>query len=134
MATVNSYLNFNGNTEEAFNFYKSVFGGQFTTLVRFKDTPEKDKLPAGDQNKIMHVSLPIGKENTLMGTDTLESQGHKLSSGNNIHLSVSAQNPEEGTRLFNALAKAARPSCHSLKPHGADTTASLPTSSAFNGW
>jgi PhnB protein len=60
MATLNPYLNFNGNTEEAFNFYKSVFGGEFITLQRFRDTPEADRIPANEQDKIMHVALPIG--------------------------------------------------------------------------
>ncbi len=72
MATLNTYLNFNGNTEEVFNFYKSVFGEEFTTLQRLKDTPDADKLSAGDKEKIMHVSLPIGG-NMLMGTDVLKS-------------------------------------------------------------
>ncbi len=104
MAIINPYLNFNGNTEEAFNFYKSVFGGEFTMLSRFKDTPQKDKLSASDGEKIMHVSMPIGKENMLMGTDALESMGHKLNTGNNINLSIRAESEEEGNRLFNALA------------------------------
>ncbi len=78
MATINPYLNFSGNTEEAFNFYKSVFGGEFLVLQRFKDTPEADKLPEADRDKIMHVSLPIGNGNILMATDALESMGQKL--------------------------------------------------------
>jgi PhnB protein len=103
MKTVNPYLNFNGNTEEVFNFYKSVFGGEFAMVQRFKDTPEKDKVPAQDQDKIMHIALPIGKGNVLMATDALESMGQKLKAGNNYHLSISADSQDEATHLFNGL-------------------------------
>ncbi len=72
MAIFNPYLNFPGNAEEAFKFYKSVFGGDFVSLLRFKDTPESDKVSASEKEKIMHVSLPVGKGNLLMGTDLLE--------------------------------------------------------------
>ena len=95
MATINPYLSFMGNTEEAFNFYKSVFGGEFTGIQRFKDIPEGDKMSAEDQEKIMHVALPIGGGNVLMGTDTLESMGHSLTVGTNISLSISADSKEE---------------------------------------
>ena len=104
MATLNPYLNFKGNTEEAFNFYKSVFGGEFIALQRFKDTPEADRVPADEKDKIMHVSLPIGKANILMGTDALESMGHMLSVGNNINLSINTESEAEADKLFNALA------------------------------
>jgi PhnB protein len=100
-----SYLNFKGNAEEAFKFYKSVFGGEFSALQRFKDTPEADKISAADRDKIMHVSLPIGKGVTLMATDGLESMGQKLEVGNNFSLSIEAESKEEADRLFNALSK-----------------------------
>jgi PhnB protein len=103
MATINPYLNFLGNTEEAFNFYKSVFGGEFSSLVRFKDMPAAGPIPAQDSNKIMHVALPIGKGNTLMGTDALESMGHKLTEGDNFILSLSAESKAEADKLFGAL-------------------------------
>lgn len=103
MAAINPYLNFPGNTEEAFNFYKSVFGGKFTTLVRFKDTPEGGRVPDGEKDKIMHVALPIGKGNVLMATDALDSMGHKLTFGNNLHISIQAGSKEEAERLFNGL-------------------------------
>jgi PhnB protein len=103
MATINPYLNFQGNTEEAFNFYKSVFGGEFMTLQRFKDTQEGDKVAAGDRDKIMHVAMQIGKGTILMATDTLDSMGQKLTVGNNFHLSVNTESEEETTKLFNAL-------------------------------
>ena len=83
MATLNPYLNFNGNTEEAFNFYRSVFGGEFLNLQRFKDTPMADTMPEDAKDKIMHIALRIGKGNTLMATDAIESMGQKLSNGNN---------------------------------------------------
>ncbi len=103
MKQVNPYLNFNGNTEEAFNFYKSVFGGEFVGLTRFKDTPEGAKLNAREKEKLMHVSLPVGKNNVLMATDAIESLGHKLTTGNNFHLSIGADSKEEAEKFFNGL-------------------------------
>ena len=103
MKTVNSYLNFPGNTEEAFNFYKSVFGGELVGLTRFKDTPEGAKLNASEKELLMHVSLPIGKGNTLMGTDALESMGHKITAGNNFHLAIETDNKEEAEKIFKGL-------------------------------
>jgi len=103
MATINPYLNFPGNTEEAFNFYKSVFGGTFSLLQRFKDTPEAGRVSNGEKEKIMHVSLPVGKGNTLMATDALESMGHTLKVGNNIHLSIEAESKAEADKLFGDL-------------------------------
>ncbi len=104
MVTMNPYLNFPGNTEEAFNFYKSVFGGEFSSLIRFKDTPEAARIPEEEAGKIMHIALPIGNGNVLMATDALESMGHKLSIGNNHHLSINTESKEEAIKLFNALA------------------------------
>ncbi len=103
MLNVNPYLNFDGNTEEAFNFYKSVFGGEFTSLVRFKDMSEGDKMPPETQNKIMHVSLPIGKDTILMATDALESLGHKLNAGNNFYIYLETESKKEADRIFNSL-------------------------------
>lgn len=105
MKSVNPYLNFLGNTEEAFNFYKSVFGGDFTFIQRFKDTPEAGQVADNDKDKIMHVALPLGKGNMLMGTDALESMGHKLTMGDNISISLEADSKEEADKLFNGLAK-----------------------------
>jgi PhnB protein len=105
MATINSYLNFPGNTEEAFNFYKSVFGGEFTTLQRFKETPFGDKMSESDKEKIMHVALPIGKSAILMATDAIESMGQKLTTGNNYSIAIEAESEEEATRLFNGLSE-----------------------------
>lgn len=103
MATINPYLNFAGNTEEAFNFYKSVFGTEFMMVQRYKDVPGGDKMSAEEQEKIMHIALPIGTNNVLMATDFLESMGHKLQLGNNHSLSIGADSKEEAERLFNGL-------------------------------
>ena len=103
MPSLNPYLNFNGNTEEAFNFYKSAFGGEFVTMQRFKDTPEAEKMPEGERNKIMHAALPIGKGNMLMGTDSLESMGQKLVVGNNFYISIDTESEDEANKLFNSL-------------------------------
>jgi PhnB protein len=104
MTKLNTYLNFAGNTEEAFNFYKSVFGGEFTSVVRFKDMPMQGvNIPREDENKILHIGLPIGKDNVLMATDTLELLGQKLTQGNNVYISVHPENKEEADRIFNAL-------------------------------
>jgi PhnB protein len=103
MATFNPYLNFAGNTEEAFKFYKSVFGGEFTAIQRFKETPVADKVSAKEKEKIMHITLPIGKGNILMGTDALESMGHKLTFGNNFNISIEADSKEEAKRIYDGL-------------------------------
>jgi PhnB protein len=105
MAAINPYLNFNGKTEEAFIFYKKVFGGEFLSVQRIKDTPMASQFPVAEHNRIMHISLPIGKENTLMASDILESMGHKLTVGNNFHVSVSTDSEAETTKLFNGLSE-----------------------------
>jgi|ERR1035437_1661683 PhnB protein len=103
MATINPYLNFNGSTEVAFNFYKSVFGGEFAALIRFKDTPEAGKITENEKDKIMHITLPIGLGNTLMASDVLESMGHTLTSGNNFYLSISADSEADADKIFKGL-------------------------------
>jgi PhnB protein len=105
---VHSYLNFAGNAEEAFDFYKSVFGGEFSSLVRFKDLPmEGVTVPEEEQDKIMHVSLPIGEDDVLMASDTLESLGQQLVQGNNVYVSVHPTSREEADRIFGALSEGA---------------------------
>ncbi len=104
MAAVNSYLNFAGNTEEAFLFYQSVFGGEFATFQRFKDMPGSEQMSEEDRDKIMHVALPIGHGTVLMATDALESLGHKLVAGNNFSLAISAETLEEAKEIFIGLA------------------------------
>ena len=103
MKSVNPYLNFNGNSEEAFNFYKSVFGGEFLTVMRFKDTAQAQNLSAEDGEKIMHIALPLGKNNVLMATDVLGSIGQKLVMGNNFYISLDAESEEDGKQLFEKL-------------------------------
>ena len=105
MKAINPYLNFPGNTEEAFNFYKSIFGGELVGLTRFSDTPEGGKLKPNEKEKLMHVSLPVGKNNILMATDALESMGHKVTPGTNFHISITADSKEEATKFFNGLSK-----------------------------
>jgi len=106
MARLNPYLNFAGNTEEAFRFYKSIFGGEFASVVRFKDMPvEGVQIPKEDENKIMHIGLPIGKDHVLMATDSLESLGQRLVQGNNVHISVQPESKEEADRIFTALSR-----------------------------
>jgi PhnB protein len=104
MTRLDPYLNFNGNTEEAFMLYRAVFGGEFLALIRFSDMPGSEKMSAQDRKKLMHVALPIGDGNILMGTDTLESMNQKLNMGDNIHLSVTTDNEAELKRQFDALA------------------------------
>jgi PhnB protein len=104
MTKVNVYLNFPGNAEEVFKFYKSIFGGEFTSVVRFKDMPmEGVTIPKNDENKIMHIALPISKEDVLMASDTLESLGQKLIVGNNVYISFHPDSKEEADRIFKAL-------------------------------
>jgi PhnB protein len=103
MAIINPYLNFPGTAEEAFNFYRSVFGGEFTIVQRFKDTYEAGKLSAEDGEKLMHISLPISNGNVLMATDALEATGHKFIPGNNFSLSLSVNSEAEAEKLFTGL-------------------------------
>ncbi|HEX2028824.1 MAG TPA: VOC family protein [Nitriliruptorales bacterium] len=106
MTRLHAYLNFAGNAEEAFSFYRSVFGGDFSSLVRFKDLPmEGVDIPQEDADKIMHVSLPIGEENVLMASDALESLGQKLVQGNNVYISVHPTSKEEADRVFSGLSE-----------------------------
>lgn len=106
MAQVNPYITFNGNCEEAFNFYKSVFGGEFPYIGRFGDMPSEDESISDDEkNKIMHVSLPISQETILMGSDTMGDHAAGFNAGNNISLSLDTDSREEAERLFNGLSE-----------------------------
>ena len=101
MATINPYLNFNGNTEEAFNFYKSVFGGEFEMVLRFKDM-EVPGQSMGDPNLIMHIALPISKETVLMGSD-VPSEFPQAVTGSNVSLSYNPDSKEAADKVYNAL-------------------------------
>lgn len=106
MAKVNVYLNFNGNCEEAFLFYKSQFGGEFSYLGRFGGMPPQEgmpPLPKEMENLIMHVSLPISAETILMGSDTGGEWAPSFVQGNNFSISITASSKEEADRLFNGL-------------------------------
>ena len=106
MNTVNIYLNFLGNCEEAFLFYQSVFGNEFSYLGRFSDMPKQKNIagiPEEMENLIMHVSLPISDETILMGSDVFEHDNHSFIQGNNFSISVTVDSTAEADRIFNAL-------------------------------
>ena len=105
MALINPHINFNGNAEEAFNFYKSVFGGAFAKVIRFKDISIPGYQAAEDEtNKIMHIALPIGK-NILMANDVPASMGPVNENENRSKISISAESREEADKLFNGLSE-----------------------------
>jgi PhnB protein len=104
MPSINPYLNFAGNTEAAFNFYKSVLGGEFTMIQRFSDTPQGEQVPPTVRDKIMHVSLPIGN-NILMGTDACEEMGFNVKQGNNYYICLGPDSREDAEKFFNGLAE-----------------------------
>ena len=103
MALINPHINFNGNAEEAFTFYKSVFGGEFARITRFKDLSSPEfQVADKEANKIMHIALPIGK-NILMANDVPESLGRVDENENRSKISISAESREEADKLFNGL-------------------------------
>ncbi len=103
MALINPHINFNGNAEEAFTFYKSVFGGEFAKIMRFKDLSSPEfPVAEKDANKIMHIALPIGK-NILMANDVPESMGQVNENENRSKISISAESRKEADKLFNGL-------------------------------
>ena len=104
MAQINPHINFNGNAEEAFTFYKSVFGGEFAKVMRFKDLAS-DEFPVAEHeaNKIMHIALPISKTNMLMVNDVPEIMGRTNENENRRKIVISAESKEEADRLFNGL-------------------------------
>ena len=106
--SISPYLIFADNCEEAFNLYKSVFGGDFAYVGRFKDMPPMEgqpPMPADLGEKIMHISLPISKETVLLGSDSSEAFGHATVIGNNFSISINAKSQNEADRLFNGLSK-----------------------------
>lgn len=104
MAQINPHINFNGNAEEAFEFYRSAFGGEFTTIVRYKDLPggADNKWTEAESNKIMHIALPVGN-NVLMGNDVPSAMGTVNERENRSKISVSAESRKEAEKLFNTL-------------------------------
>ena len=103
MALINPHMNFNGNAEEAFTFYKSVFGGEFSTIMRFKDLSSPEfPIAENDANKIMHIELPVGK-NFLMTNDVPEFMGKTNENENRSKIFISAESREEADKIFNGL-------------------------------
>jgi PhnB protein len=103
MAKINPHINFNGNAEEAFTFYKSVFGGEFAMIMRFKDLSSPEfQVPEHEANKIMHIALPIG-QNILMANDVPEFMGRVNENENRSKISINADSKEEADKLFNGL-------------------------------
>lgn len=104
MAQINPHINFNGNAEEAFTFYKSVFGGEFTKVVRFKDLAGSGfPVSKKEENKIMNIALPIGPGSMLMANDVPEAMGRTNENENRSKIVVSAESKEEADKLFNGL-------------------------------
>jgi PhnB protein len=103
MASINPHINFNGNAEEAFNFYKSVFGGEFSKIIRFKDIASDEfPIPENEANKLMHIALPIG-QNFLFANDVMEIMGRVNENENRSKISIVAESKEEAYKLFNGL-------------------------------
>ncbi|WP_317174374.1 VOC family protein [Mucilaginibacter pankratovii] len=104
MRTINPWINFNGNAEEAFTFYKSVFGGEFAKVVRFRDLASAEfQVPENEANKVMHIALPIGKNNVLIANDVPEFMGRVNEAENRSKIAVSAESKEEADQIFNGL-------------------------------
>lgn len=104
MTTINPWINFNGNAEEAFTFYKSVFGGEFAKIIRFKDIANAEfQVPENEANKIMHIALPIGINNMLIANDVPAVMGKVSENENRSKIAIHAESKEEADRLFNGL-------------------------------
>ncbi|NCD68657.1 VOC family protein [Mucilaginibacter agri] len=104
MRAINPWINFNGNAEEAFTFYKSVFGGEFTKIVRFKDLASAEfQVAESEENKIMYIALPLGKNNVLVANDVPEFMGKVSESENRSKIFVNADSHEEADKIFNGL-------------------------------
>ena len=105
MKVANPYLNFPGNTEEAFEFYRSVFGGEFTNVTRFRDMGNGMGIAEEDLDRIANIGLPIGNGNILMATDTVKGFGKPLNPGNNFYVALEADSAEEAETTFGKLAE-----------------------------
>ncbi len=106
MISANPYLNFLGNTEEAFNFYRQVFGGEFVSVIRFRDFPDNSMGVSEDElDKIAHIALPLGPNNLLMATDCVSSWGRPFTQGNNVYITLEADSAAEAEKIFSALSE-----------------------------
>jgi len=108
MTQLNPYLTFDGNTEEAFNFYKSVFGGDFEGIMRWKDNPQCEGMSEADKNRVMHVALKVG-DSIIMGSDFVSMNGEKFQSGNNFSVAITPDSRADADRLFEGLSKGGQP-------------------------
>ena len=108
VSAVNPYLNFPGNTEAAFEFYRTVFGGELVGPVRYRDFPDAMGAADADRDRIAHVGLPIGAGHILMGTDSIAAHGKTLRTGNNFYITLGPDDAEEARRLFDALSDGGR--------------------------
>ena len=134
MALINPHINFNGNAEEAFNFYKSVFGGEFAMIMRFKDMASPElQVAEHEVNKIMHIALPIGK-NVLMGNDVPERMGRTNENENRSKISISAESREEADKLLTDFQLEVILKCLLATVPGAHILECLETNSVLNGW
>jgi len=105
MKSINVYLSFDGKAEEAFGFYRSVFGGEISAINRFKEMPGSEKLTEEDRQKVMHISLPLNESFTLMGSDMIQSLGRKMEVGNHVTLSLSPKTEQDAKRIFERLSR-----------------------------
>ncbi|MCA9954939.1 MAG: VOC family protein [Anaerolineales bacterium] len=103
MTTITAYVNYNGNCEEAFNFYANIFEGSSLSFDRFSSMPDADQMPESDQNKIMHAALTLGNRGLIMGSDVVQGMSGEVVFGNNFGLTLQPDSEEEAIRLFNAL-------------------------------
>ena len=133
MLSTNPYLHFNGNTEEAMNFYRSIFGGEFTIFQRYKEIPGGEKMPPEDQEKIMHVSLTLGNGVTIMATDWTATMGAGLSFGNNFHICIQAESERKLINYLPGSPGMALQKCPPIKHSGVPTLQCARISSVFNG-
>lgn len=101
MVTANPYLHFDGNCEEAFNFYKSILGGEFSSFQRYNDMPSEQPFPEGDRKKIMHIGLPLSEGFFILGSDVPSS--YQVIKGTNFYISLNTDSEAEATRIFNAF-------------------------------
>lgn len=105
MLSTNPYLNFTGDSELALNFYRSVFGGDFTHILRYRDMPGNEKMAAEDQDKVINITLTIQDGISFMATDVLPSTNQELVSGNNFHININAESEAEADKIFPLLAE-----------------------------